>query len=218
AGGTRVSADGRELNARSVLLAPGSVVAPPPVRGAELGLTSDTILVLDHVPESLVVIGGGVVGMEFAGVFGLLGTKITVIEMLDQLLAPLDRDVAGRFQQLMARRGVAFHMGARVREVARVNGRAVVRFEGGEVEAEQVLVATGRRPNTADLGLEQAGVAMNRAAVAVDLHLRTNVDGVYAIGDATGITMLAHAASYQGEIAVTNALGERRISADYSAV
>ena len=217
-GGRRVSADGRQLDARSVLLAPGSVVALPPVPGAELGLTSDTILGLDHVPESLVVIGGGVVGMEFAGLFSLLGTKVTVIEMLDQLLAPLDRDVAGRFQQLMARRGVVFHLGARVREVAGVAGRTVLRFEGGEVEAEQVLVATGRRPNTADLGLEQAGIAMNRAAVAVDQHLRTNVDGVYAIGDATGITMLAHAASYQGEIAVTNALGERRISADYTAI
>jgi len=218
AGGTRVSADGRELDARSVLLAPGSVVALPPVRGAELGLTSDTILGLDHVPESLVVIGGGVVGMEFAGVFGLLGTKVTVIEMLDQLLAPIDPDLAGRFQQLMARRGVVFHLGARVEEIARVDGRARVRFEGGHVEAEQVLVATGRRPNTADLGLEQAGIVMNRAAVAVDQHLRTNAEGVYAIGDATGITMLAHAASYQGEIAVTNALGERPISADYTAI
>jgi dihydrolipoamide dehydrogenase len=218
AGGTRVSADGRELDARSVLLAPGSGVALPPVPGAELGLTSDTILGLDHVPESLIVIGGGVVGMEFAGVFSLLGTKVTVIEMLDQLLAPIDRDVAGRFQQLMASRGVVFHLGARVEEIARVDGRARVRFAGGDVEAEQVLVATGRRPNTADLGLEHLGIAMNRAAIAVDQHLRTNAEGIYAIGDATGITMLAHAASYQGEIAVTNALGERRISADYSTI
>jgi dihydrolipoamide dehydrogenase len=193
-------------------------VALPPVPGAELGLTSDTILGLDHVPESLIVIGGGVVGMEFAGVFSLLGAKVTVIEMLDQLLAPMDPDVAGRFQQLMARRGVAFHLGARVEEIARVDGRARVRFAGGDVEAEQVLVATGRRPNTADLGLEQVGIAMNRAAVAVDQYLRTNAEGIYAIGDATGITMLAHAASYQGEIAVTNALGERRISADYTAI
>jgi len=218
AGGTRVNADGRELEARSVLLAPGSAVALPPVPGAELGLTSDTILGLDHVPESLIVIGGGVVGMEFAGVFSLLGTKVTVIEMLDQLLAPMDPDVAGRFQQLMARRGVVFHLGARVEEIARVDGRARVRFAGGDVEAEQVLVATGRRPNTADLGLERVGIAMNRSAVTVDQYLRTNAEGIYAIGDATGITMLAHAASYQGEIAVTNALGERRISADYTAI
>jgi len=217
-GGTRVSADGRELDSRFVLLAPGSAVALPPVPGAELGLTSDSILGLDHVPESLVVIGGGVVGMEFAGVFSLLGTKVTVIEMLDQLLAPLDPDVAGRFQQLMARRGIVFHLGAGLEEIAQAGGRVRVRFGGGELEAEQVLVATGRRPSIADLGLEQAGVAKNKGAIVVDQRLRTNVDGVYAIGDATGVSMLAHTASYQGEIAVTNALGERRITADYTAI
>ena len=217
-GSTRVSAEGRELSSGSVLLAPGSVVALPPVPGVELGLTSDTILGLDHVPESLIVIGGGVVGMEFAGVFSLLGTKVTVVEMLDQLLAPLDPDVAGRFQQLMARRGIVFHLGTRLEEIARAGGRLRVRLGGGELEAEQVLVATGRRPNTADLGLEQAGVATKGSAIAVDQQLRTSVDGVYAIGDATGVSMLAHTASYQGEIAVTNALGERRISADYSAI
>lgn len=217
-GGTRVSADGRELSSGSVLLAPGSVVALPPVPGVELGLTSDTILGLDHVPESLVVIGGGVVGMEFAGVFSLLGTQVTVVEMLDQLLAPLDPDVAGRFQQLMARRGIVFHLGTRLEEIARADGRLRVRFGGGELEAEQVLVATGRRPNTADMGLEQEGVATKGGAIAVDQQLRTNLNGVYAIGDATGVSMLAHTASYQGEIAVRNALGEKRISADYSAI
>ncbi len=113
-GGTRVSADGLELDSRHVLLAPGSLIALPPFPGADLGLTSDTILGLERVPESLIVIGGGVVGMEFAGVFDLLGTKVTVVEMLDQLLTPLDPDVAKRFQQLMTRRGVSIHLGARV--------------------------------------------------------------------------------------------------------
>jgi dihydrolipoamide dehydrogenase len=217
-GGTRVSADGRELDSRAVLMAPGSVVALPPFQGSDLGLTSDSLLGLEAVPESLVVIGGGVVGMEYAGVFSLLGTRVAVVEMLDQLLTPLDPDVAGRFQQLMARRGVEFHLGARVEGVERSRGGFSVRFSGQELRAEQVLVATGRRPNTADLGLESAGVATNGGAITVDRHLRTNVDGVYAIGDATAISMLAHTASYQGEIAVTNALAEKRISADYSAI
>jgi dihydrolipoamide dehydrogenase len=218
AGGTRVSAGGRELESRHVLLAPGSLVALPPFPGADLGLTSDTILGLERVPESLVVIGGGVVGMEFAGVFDLLGTKVTVVEMLDQLLTPLDPDIANRFEQLMTRRGVSFHLGARVEAVERGGAGFKVRFSGGELEAEQVLVATGRRPNTADLGLEAAGVATNRAAIAVDQHLRTNQEGLYAIGDATGISMLAHTASYQGEVAVINALAEKRISADYTSI
>jgi dihydrolipoamide dehydrogenase len=219
AGAGRVAADGRELSSRSVLLAPGSVVALPPIPGAELALTSDTILGLERVPESLVVVGGGVVGMEFAGIFSLLGTRVSVVEMLDQLLTPLDPDVAGRFQQLMTRRGVTFHMGARVEAIERAVGAGfTVRLAGSELAAEQVLVATGRRPNTADMGLEAAGVAQNRSAIAVDEHLRTNVEGVYAIGDATGVSMLAHTASYQGEVAVTNAVGEKRISADYSAI
>ncbi len=217
-GGHRVSADGRQLDSRHLLLAPGSVVALPPIPGAELGLTSDTILGLEQVPESLVVIGGGVVGMEFAGVFSLLGTQVTVVEMLDQLLTPLDPDVARRFQQLMARRGVRFHLGASVEGVERTGSGFRVRSSAGELEGERVLVATGRRPNTADLGLEEASVARDRAAIAVDEHLRTNQEGVYAIGDATGISMLAHTASYQGEVAVTNALTAKRISADYSTI
>jgi dihydrolipoamide dehydrogenase len=217
-GGTRVSADGRELGARFVLLAPGSVVGLPPIPGVELGLTSDTILELDHVPESLVVIGGGVVGMEFAGIFSLLGTRVTVIEMLDQVLAPLDPQVARRFAQLMSGSGVEIHLGAQVREIVRDGDLLRVGASIGDVRAEQVLVATGRRPNTSDLGLEQAGVTTARAAITVDQAMRTSVDGVYAIGDATGISMLAHTASYQGEVAVANALAGKRVSADYSAI
>ncbi len=218
AGPGRVSADGREIGTRSVLLAPGSVVALPPIAGVELALTSDTILGLKEVPGSLVVIGGGVVGMEFAGVFSLLGTEVTVVEMLEQLLTPLDPDVASGFQQLMAKRGVAFHPNAHVEAIERRGEALVVRSSDGEFQAEQVLVATGRRPNTGDLGLETAGVATARGAIGVDQHMRTSAEGVYAIGDATMISMLAHTASYQGEVAVVNALGEKLISADYTAI
>lgn len=218
AGAGRVSVDGRDLSAASILLAPGSSPSRPPLAGADLAMTSDEILALDHIPDSLAVIGGGVVGMEFAGIFSLLGTRVTVIEMLDQLLTPLDPDVAARFQQLMAKRGIAFHLGARVEAIERGGAGLKVRFSGQEIEAEQVLVATGRRPSTADLGLEAAGVALERGAIKVDRHLRTSAESVYAIGDATMISMLAHTASHQGEIAVANALGEKRISADYRAI
>jgi len=218
AGPGRVAVDGRELAGRNVILAPGSVVARPPFPGADLGVSSDEILSLPKVPESLVVIGGGVVGMEFAGIFSLLGTKVTVVEMLDQLLTPLDPDIAQRFQQLMAKRGVTFHVGARVQAVEKGEAGFRVNLEGAQLEAEQVLVSTGRRPNTADLGLEEAGVAVERGAIQVDRHLRTNLEGVYAIGDATMISMLAHTASYQGEVAVHNALGEHPVSADYTAI
>jgi dihydrolipoamide dehydrogenase len=219
AGGTRVSADGRELESRSVLLAPGSSVALPPIPGVELCLTSDTILQLDHVPTSLMVIGGGVVGMEFAGIFSLLGTRVTVVEMLDQILTPVEPQVAMRFVKLMGGRGVEIHLNARVEQIARDGELLRLNFaSGAELRAEQVLMATGRRPNTDDLGLEAAGVATERGAIQVDEHMRTSAEGVYAIGDATGISMLAHTASYQGEVAVANALGEKRITADYTAI
>ena len=214
----RVGLDGTELSSRFVILAPGSVPAVPPFPGAEFALTSDGLLGIDHIPASLAVIGGGVVGMEFAGIFSLLGTKVTVIEMLDQLLTPLDPDVAGRFQQLMTKRGVDFKVGAKVESIEQSAAGFKVRYSGTEMEAEQVLVATGRRPNTADMGLEEVGVTLQRGAIAVDQHLRTSLEGVFAIGDATMISMLAHTASYQGEIAVANALGEKRISADYSTI
>ncbi|HXM57459.1 MAG TPA: dihydrolipoyl dehydrogenase [Candidatus Dormibacteraeota bacterium] len=219
AGGTRVSADGRELESRAVLLAPGSSVALPPIPGVELCLTSDTILQLDHVPTSLMVIGGGVVGMEFAGIFSLLGARVTVVEMLDQILTPVEPQVAMRFVKLMGGRSVEIHLDARVEEIARDGELLRLRFaSGAELRAQQVLVATGRRPNTDDLGLEVAGVATEKGAIQVDGHMRTSADGIYAIGDATGISMLAHTASYQGEVAVANALGEKRITADYTAI
>lgn len=218
AGPGRVLAGDRELGSRFVLLAPGSTVALPPIPGVEQALTSDTILGLDEVPRSLTVIGGGVVGMEFAGIFSLLGTQVTVIELLDQILAPLDPDVAGQFQKLMERRGVRFQLGAGVEAIDHTGAGFCVRSRDGLVEAEQVLVATGRRPNTAEMGLEEAGVLLERRAIQVDPHLRTSIDGVFAIGDATAISMLAHTASYQGEVAVTNAIEGKRVTADYTAV
>src|SRR5438270_4655716 len=118
----------------------------------------------------------------------------------------------------MSKRGVSFHLSAWVESLEKGGAGFRVRFEGRQLEAEQVLVATGRRPNTADMGLEEAGLALERSAIKVDGHMRTNLDAVYAIGDATMISMLAHTASYQGEIAVHNALGEHPVSADYTAI
>ena len=214
----RVAVDGRDLSARAVVLAPGSAPARPPFPGAELGLTSDDVLAIDHVPASLVVIGGGVVGMEFASLFNLLGTQVTVVEMLDQLVTPVDPAIASRFQQLLQRRGIKFHLSTTVEAVEGSAGALRVRGGGAAVEAEAVLVATGRRPTTADMGLEEAGVKLERGAIQVDQHLRTSVEGVYGAGDATMISMLAHTATYQGELAAVNALGQKRLTADYRAI
>lgn len=216
--GAVVGVDGRDLGATSVLLAPGSLAARPPFPGADLALDSDGVLTIERLPRTLCVIGGGVVGMEFASCFDLLGVKVVVVEMLDQLLAPLDPDMARRFQQLMTRRGIEFHLSARVEKVERAGGAYRVSLEGRRLEADLVLVTTGRRPATDGIGLEESGVERDRAAIKVDEHMRTSAANVYAIGDATAISMLAHTASYQGEVAVGNALGSKSISADYRAV
>lgn len=216
--GTTVAVDGRGLEARAVLLAPGSTPSRPPMPGAEAGLTSDDILGLETLPGRLIVIGGGVVGMEFASLFNLLGVDVQVVEMLDQLLTPLDPDVSSRFQQLLSRRGVEFSLKARVEKLEGGESGCRVTVDGRVLEADLALIATGRRPATEEMGLDEAGVARERGAIRVDDHMKTSVAGVYAIGDATMISMLAHTASYQGEVAVSNALGEKRISADYRAI
>ena len=216
-GGAKVAVDGRDLAATNILLAPGSVPARPPIPGIEHGLTSEEILAIREIPSSLVIVGGGVVGMEFAGIFNTLGAKVTVIEMLDQVLTPLDPDLANRFQQLMTRKGIEFNLSSRVEGIEKGQAGFRVKFEGRELEADLVLVATGRLPATDDMGLDEAGVIREGRAVKVDGHLRTNVPNVYAIGDATMISMLAHTASYQGEVAVANALG-KKITADYRAI
>ena len=216
-GGAKVAVDGRDLAATNILLAPGSVPARPPIPGIEHGLTSEDILAIREIPSSLVIVGGGVVGMEFAGIFNTLGAKVTVIEMLDQVLTPLDPDLANRFQQLMTRKGIEFNLSSRVEGIEKGQAGFRVKFEGRELEADLVLVATGRLPATDDMGLDEAGVIREGRAVKVDGHLRTNVPNVYAIGDATMISMLAHTASYQGEVAVANALG-KKITADYRAI
>jgi dihydrolipoamide dehydrogenase len=216
-GDVKVAVDGRDLGATNILLAPGSVPARPPIPGIEHGLTSDDLLGIKQIPSSLVIVGGGVVGMEFAGIFNTLGTRVTVIEMLDQVLTPLDPDLANRFQQLMTRRGIEFNLSSRVEGIEKGDSGFRVGFEGRQVEADLVLVATGRVPATDDMGIDEAGIVRERGAVKVDGHLRTNVPNVFAIGDATMISMLAHTASYQGEVAVANALG-KKITADYRAI
>ena len=217
AGAEKVVVDGRALGATNILLAPGSAPARPPIPGIELGLSSDDILAIKEIPASLVIVGGGVVGMEFAGIFNILGTKVTVIEMLDQVLTPLDPDLATRFQQLMARKGIEFNLSARVEGIEKGDSGFRVKFEGKQVEADLVLVATGRVPATDDMGIDEAGIVRERRAIKVDGQLRTSLPNVFAIGDATMISMLAHTASYQGEVAVANALG-KKITADYRAI
>ena len=210
-----------ELKAENIIIATGSVPARPPILGLDAPgvLTSADLLELEEVPDSLAVIGGGVIGLELASIFHALGTRVIVLEMLPTLLPTVDRELARRYKSHLQRQGVEVHVRARVEEIRSTQGGLAVRVAGFkiEVKAEKVLVATGRVPYTEGLGLDELGVKQERGAIVVDEHMATNVLGIYAIGDVTGGAMLAHLASRQGEVAVENILGHP-VAMDYRAV
>lgn len=205
-----------EVEASNVIIATGGVSKMPPVPG--LGkdgtalspnvLTSAGLLAVEALPSSLCVVGAGVIGMEMASVFAGFGCKVTVVEYLRECLPTVDAEVAKRLRKAMERQGVEFHMGC---GVERVEGGAVhfrdSKGRDGVVEAERILVATGRRPNTDGLGLDAVGVEADRQGIRVDHNMQTSVAGVYAVGDVNGRAMLAHAATFQGYRAVNHILG-----------
>jgi dihydrolipoamide dehydrogenase len=204
-------ADGKtqEIETKNIVIATGSDVAGIP--GVDVAFDEKVIisstggLLLEKVPGHLVVVGGGVIGLELGSVWARLGAKVTVVEYLDTILGGMDGDVAKQFQRMLAKQGFEFKLGSKVTGVAKAKKGATVTFEpvkGGAaetIEADVVLVATGRRPYTDGLGLKEAGVEMDeRGRVKTDGHLRTNVAGIYAIGDVVVGPMLAHKAEDEG--------------------
>jgi dihydrolipoamide dehydrogenase len=213
------------VEARHVIVATGSKPAIPPIPGAdnaELVITSDDALALTTLPHSVVVIGGGAVGAEWADVFHAFGCDVTILEMLPTLLPNEDEEIGKMLGRLFTKRGIEVHTGARVLAIEAAEAGAAVRYAEGEgkestVTAERVLMAVGRAPLTADLGLEAAGVRLDRGWVPVNEALQTNVPGVYAIGDVTRHQLLAHVASHQGVVAVERMAGQDR-RMDYNQV
>ena len=214
-----VAAD--RITAKDIVIATGSAIARIPLKGAEHTIDSDQILELKEVPARLAIIGGGVVGMEFAAMFAALGSKVTVLEMLPQVLPMVDADLVNVYLKHLAGVGGTVHTNSKVAEVAKVKSALQVRFseggEGGAVDADQVLLAVGRAPYTEGLGAEEAGVKLERGRVVVDAHLHTSAAGVWAIGDVIGGIMLAHVASYEGVCAVENIAGHTKRTPDYHA-
>lgn len=215
-----LSCNGESYAARNVLLCTGSEAAVPPIPGLREGLgntvlTNREILELPELPERLVVIGGGVIGMEFASFFNSMGTQVTVVEMLPKILGPMDGEISAMLQAQYAKKGVDFHLGC---QVVAVEGNEVVfkDADGQEQRAigDKILVSVGRRARLEGIGLEKLGVelALNPAGrpygVKVDAQMRTSVPGLYAAGDVTGFSMLAHTASREGEVAVNTILGK----------
>ncbi len=220
-----VDTGGREeaVAADGVVLATGSVTASVPIPGCEGPgvITSAEMLDIEEVPESLVIIGGGYVGVEFADVFNAAGSKVTVIEMMPQILPTEDAEVVAELARAFRRRRVAMHVNARVSEVVGKDGKQHVRFrkddDEHEVAADVVLTAVGRWPNTEGVGLAEVGVEMDGRAIRVNERMETSAPGVYACGDVIGGIMLAHVASAEGKVAVANALGQH-VEMDYTAI
>ncbi|GGE06365.1 dihydrolipoyl dehydrogenase [Aureimonas endophytica] len=199
----------RSLKTKAICIATGSVVAGIPgvdvVFDGETVVSSDHAIALPKVPETMIVVGGGVIGLELGSVWSRLGAKVTVVEYLDKVLGPMDGEVSTAFQKLMVKEGLDFRLSAKVTAVEKTGARAKVTFEpvaGGAaevLEADVVLVATGRRPFTDGLGLDEVGVARDKTGrVEIDAHYKTNVDGIYAIGDVVKGPMLAHKAEDEG--------------------
>jgi dihydrolipoamide dehydrogenase len=201
----------------------GSVSARLPLPGLDGPgvVTSAELLDIEQIPESLTIIGGGYVGVEFADIFSAAGSKVTIIEMLPRIVPTEDEEIAAELARAFRRRRIAMHVNARVTEIVEKGGRRLVRFSKDEkeheVEAEVVLSAVGRWPNTEGVGLEEAGIEMDGRAMQVTGRMETSRPGVYACGDAVGGIMLAHVASAEGKVAAANALGQQ-IEMDYSAI
>ena len=210
-----VAVGAEQYQGKRLLICTGSEAIVPPIPGAKEGLaagfvlTNREILDLTTIPESFVVVGGGVIGLEMASYFNSVGSKVTVIEMLDKIAGPTDREISTILQKNYEKKGITFHLKSKV---TGITGNAVeFENEAGKhsVPANNVLLSIGRRAVTTGFGLENLGVLVERGRIVVDDQGQTNVPGVYATGDVNGVWMLAHAAYRESEVVINNLTGKK---------
>ena len=203
--------------AKRLIVATGSMPVVPPIPGLreniETGvvMTNREVLDLTEIPEKLVVIGGGVIGLEMASYFSSVGSKVTVVEMLNKIAGPTEAEISAILQKTLEKKGVEFKLGAKVTGVEK---DGVLYEKDGKTEkvpADKVLCSIGRRAVTQGIGLENIGVNMERGAIVTDDQMKTNVANVYAVGDVNGKVMLAHTAYREAEVAINNILGKKDI-------
>ncbi|HSP47578.1 MAG TPA: dihydrolipoyl dehydrogenase, partial [Clostridiaceae bacterium] len=203
--GNRVSVDGEELSFDSLIIATGSTSFVPPIKGWDNDgvITSTEMLEFREVPENLVIIGGGVIGMEFAGIMNAFGSKVTVVEALPSILPGIDSEMVKRMNPMLKKKGIEVFTSAMVSEIIEEDGvlKVLATTKKGEMSfiGNKVLIATGRKPNTTGFGLEEIGVEFDRKGIRVNENFETNVPGIYAVGDVNGKLLLAHAAAAQAE-------------------
>ena len=210
--GVKIICNEEAYTATNLLVCTGSEAFVPPIPGlkeaGDVIMTNREVLALKEQPKSIVIIGGGVIGMEFASFYNSLGTQVTVVEMLPEILGGLDEELSAMLRGIYAKKGVAFNLSCKV---TKIEGNVVTYVDSQDqehtVEGEKILVSVGRRPVTAGFGLESLGVELVRGGIKVDNKMRTNVPGVFAAGDVTGFSLLAHTASREGEVVVNNLTG-----------
>lgn len=194
-----------------LLLCTGSETFVPPIKGVDqiVYWTHREALDAKELPASLIIVGGGVIGMEFASYFTSLGVKVTVIEMLDEILGGLDKEISSLLRAEYQKRGVSFLLSTKVESFETTDCGVKVNYEGGEIEAEKVLLSMGRRPVSKGFGLENLALETDeRGRIKTNLHMQTSVPNVYVCGDLTGFSMLAHTAVREAEVAVNHLLGK----------
>lgn len=213
--GVEVTCGGETYLGINLLICTGSEAFVPPIPGlAEAGdiiLTNREILELKEQPKSLVVIGGGVIGMEFASLYNSLETKVTVIEMLPEILGGLDFEISAMMRDVYGKKGVEFNLNAKV---VKIDGNKVIFEKEGKtetIEGDKILISVGRRAITKGFGLENLNVELFKGGIKTDEKMRTNVPNVFAAGDVTGFSLLAHTASREGEVVVNNLTGRNDI-------
>ena len=218
-----VDLDGKLYTAKNWVIATGSSPTAPPIPGlAETGyLTNKEIFSLDHLPDKMIVLGAGPIGIEMAQAFNRLGSKVRVVDRADQILGKEDADMARAVMHQLAKEGVDFHLGVSIEKVESQGGQKKVTLKdqnGNQItfQAEALLVAMGRAANVAGLGLEEIGVAFDRQGINVDNRLRTTRKHIFAAGDVSGGYQFTHAAGYEGGIVVSNAIFHLPRKVDYT--
>jgi len=209
------------ITADNIILATGSVPTLVSIPGHNLQnvITSDQALFLEQIPSSMLIIGGGVIGLEIGYIYKTFGTKVTIVEMLPEILPRQDEEVSKELRKHLERQGIKIYTNSTVRDIKEQDGILQTTFDTREgtktIDSEKVLMATGRAP-VVD-AFRDLGLIIEKTGVAVDEYLKTSIDNIYAVGDVTGKSMLAHVASHQGITAVKNILGEKQ-KIDYKAI
>ncbi|CAB4690474.1 MAG: dihydrolipoyl dehydrogenase [Actinobacteria bacterium] len=203
-------AGGEDVTFKSAIIATGAYPVRPPIPGLDSSLCVDStgLLAQTEIPRRLVVLGGGIIGCEFASIFNEFGSEVTIVEMLPRLIPQEDDDAAKELAKQFGRKGITLHLGKQCTKVEQSGSTLTVHFgEGESVEADLMLVAVGRTPLVEGIGLEAAGVAFDRKGITTDERRRTSVAHIYAVGDCAGYWQLAHTAFREGEVAAENACG-----------